>query len=190
MKKTTQRGVDLIKEFEGFVNHAYKAIPEEVYYTIGYGHYGADVNPNDTITEDEAEKLLYNDLITFESLVNKYDDIYKWTQEEFDALVSFAYNVGGIKQLTQNGTRNKKEIADAMLLYIHGEGGIVLEGLRRRRRAEYDLFTSSFYSDYTSDSTINDIVDGVLRNEFGVEEERKNNLFELIQHFVNERLNG
>ena len=45
----------------------------------------------------------------------KYDKTYKWNQNEIDVLVSFAYNIGSIKQLTANGTRTRKEISTAML---------------------------------------------------------------------------
>ena len=51
-----------IKEFEGFSLKAYKPVPTEKFYTIGYGHYGADVKANQVITEKEAENLLRKDL--------------------------------------------------------------------------------------------------------------------------------
>lgn len=91
----------------------------------------------------------------------KYDDCYNFTQNEFDALVSFAYNVGNIDQLTAKGTRTKKEIADAMLRYIKS-GGNVLDGLRKRRIRERELFlkcsTSNFYPKYNGASKDIDIV--------------------------------
>lgn len=138
--KTSNNGIELIKRYEGFRSHAYKCVQTEKYYTIGFGHYGSDVKENDTITEVEATILLQNDLRKFESKVNKYNDTYKFTQNEFDSLVSFAYNVGSIDQLTQNGKRTKKEIANSMLLYTKS-GGIVLSGLVRRRKEENVLFT-------------------------------------------------
>ena len=69
----------------------------------------------------------------------KYNNTYKWNQNEIDALVSFAYNIGSIKQLTNNGTRSKKEISTAMLKY-NKAGGKVYRGLTRRRVAEQKLF--------------------------------------------------
>lgn len=91
----------------------------------------------------------------------KYNNCYNFTQNEFDALVSFAYNVGNIDQLTAKGTRTKKEIADAMLLYIKS-GGNVLDGLRKRRTIERELFlkcsTSNFYPKYNGASNDIDIV--------------------------------
>lgn len=138
--KTSQRGIDLIKSFEGFRAQSYKCVVTEQYYTIGYGHYGPDVRLGQVITQAEAEALLANDLARFEANVNKYSG-YNWTQNEFDALVSFAYNIGSIDQLTANGTRSKEVIAEKMLLYTKS-GGNVLAGLVRRRKAEHDLFLS------------------------------------------------
>ena len=71
----------------------------------------------------------------------KYNDKYHWTQNEFDALISFAYNIGSIDQLTNYGKRSKKEIAQKMLLY-NKAGGRKLRGLVRRRKAEQALFLS------------------------------------------------
>lgn len=97
----------------------------------------------------------------FETKVMKYNDCYNFTQNEFDALVSFAYNVGNIDQLTAKGTRTRKEIADAMLLYIKS-GGNVLNGLRKRRNKERELFlkcsTSNFYPKYNGASKDIDVV--------------------------------
>lgn len=159
--KISEKGLNLIISFEGFCHNATKAVKTERYYTIGYGHYGKDVEENQTITKKEALLLLKNDVKRFESKVMKYNDCYNFTQNEFDALVSFAYNVGNIDQLTAKGTRTKKEIADAMLLYIKS-GGNVLDGLRKRRTKERELFlncsTSNFYQKYNGASKDIDIV--------------------------------
>jgi GH24 family phage-related lysozyme (muramidase) len=159
--KISEKGLNLIISFEGFCPNATKAVKTERYYTIGYGHYGKDVEENQTITKKEALLLLKNDVKRFESKVMKYNDCYNFTQNEFDALVSFAYNVGNIDQLTAKGTRTKKEIADAMLLYIKS-GGKVLNGLRKRRIREREIFlkcsTSNFYPKYNGASKDIDIV--------------------------------
>ena len=187
--KTSQRGIDLIKEFEGFVGYAYKALPSEECYTIGYGHCSPSVKETDTISREDAEKLLADDLAYYELSVDLYKDKYHWTQSEYDALVSFAYNVGNIRQLTQYGTRSKAEIADAMLLYVHDGNGNTIEGLVRRRERERDMFLDNIplCEKYTESSTIDDIVDGVMDGEFGNDEDRKNNIYNLIQTFVNRR---
>lgn len=187
--KTSQRGIDLIKEFEGFVGYAYKALPSEECYTIGYGHCSPSVKSTDTISREDAEKLLADDLAYYELSVDLYKDKYHWTQSEYDALVSFAYNVGNIRQLTQYGTRTKAEIADAMLLYVHDGNGNTIEGLVRRRERERDMFLDNIplCEKYNEGSTIDDIVDGVMNGEFGNDEDRKNNIYNLIQTFVNRR---
>lgn len=133
--------LNLIKSFESLRLTAYKAVKTEQYWTIGYGHYGADVKQGQTITLAEAERLLEQDLLTARRAVMKYAD-YNWTPNEFGALVSFAYNVGNIDQLTAKGTRTRAQIASAMLLY-NKSGGVVLAGLKRRREAENRLFTKA-----------------------------------------------
>lgn len=159
--KISENGLKLIISFEGFCPKATKAVKTEKYYTIGYGHYGKDVDEKQTITKEEALSLLKKDMKRFETKVMKYNNCYNFTQNEFDALVSFAYNVGNIDKLTAKGTRTKKEIADAMLLYIKS-GGNVLEGLRKRRIRERELFlkcsTSNFYPKYNGASKDIDVV--------------------------------
>ena len=159
--RISENGLNLIISFEGFCPKATKAVKTEKYYTIGYGHYGKDVGEKQTITKEEALTLLKKDMKRFETKVMKYNNCYNFTQNEFDALVSFAYNVGNIDQLTAKGTRTKKEIADAMLLYIKS-GGNVLDGLRKRRIRERELFlkcsTSNFYPKYNGASKDIDVV--------------------------------
>ena len=149
--KTSEKGIELIISFEGFSKKACKCVDTEKYYTIGYGHYGRDVESNATITKKDALALLKKDLLSFEKKVDKYNKVYNFSQNEFDALVSFCYNVGNIDKLTINGRRTKKEIADAMLRYTHS-GGKELQGLVRRRTMERDLFLSCdktrYYSKY------------------------------------------
>ena len=160
--KISKAGIDFIIGFEGFSAMACKCVSTEKYYTIGYGHYGADVKKDDTITREEARKLLESDLLSFEKKVSKYDSKYDFNQNEFDALVSFAYNVGNIDQLTAKGTRTRDKIAECMLRY-NKSGGRVLNGLTKRREAERKLFltnvsTSSYYPKYIGSSSNIDIV--------------------------------
>lgn len=133
--KISQKGIDLIKKYEGCKLAAYKC-PAGV-WTIGYGHTG-NVQPGQTITQTHAEALLREDLISYELKVSKYSTQYNWNQNEFDALVSFAYNIGNIDQLTDRGTRSKAVIAE-ILLY-NKAGGKALKGLIRRREDERALF--------------------------------------------------
>lgn len=134
--KISQRGIDLVKEFEGLYLTAYHC-PAGV-LTIGYGH-TSDVLPGQKITAAQAEELLRADMAASEKKVTKYDSAYHWNQNQFDALTSFAFNVGSIDQLTANGTRSLAVIADKMLQY-NKAAGRVLVGLTRRRQAEMALF--------------------------------------------------
>ena len=90
-------------------------------------------------TEAEAVKLLVKDLSGFVAKVNKYNRKYGFSQNEFDALVSFCYNVGNIDGLTKNGTRTKAQIADKFLAYSYS-GGKFIKGLYNRRVKERNLF--------------------------------------------------
>lgn len=135
----SENGINLIKEFEGYKLKPYR-LSGEKYYTVGFGHYGADVNPNKKYTKKEVEALLVSDLQRFETSVLRYDKIYHWSQNEFDALVSFAYNVGSIDGLTSKGSRSREQIAYFMRKYVKGSDGKTLEGLVRRREKERELF--------------------------------------------------
>ena len=136
--KTSQRGINLIKQFEGVRLTAYKC-PAGV-YTIGYGH-TRGVQRGMKITEEEASAYLTADLLNSEKAVERYDSVYHWNQNEFDALVSFAFNCGAdnLRSLLRNGRRNRSQIAATLPLYRKA-GGKVLKGLERRRAAEKALF--------------------------------------------------
>lgn len=134
--KISDNGIELIKKFEGCQLTAYRC-PAGV-LTIGYGH-TKGVKEGQKITKKKAEQLLREDLERFETHVNSYRKKYKFNQNEFDALVSFAFNIGSINQLTNYGKRNKGMIADKMLLYTKA-GGKQLSGLVKRRKAEHKLF--------------------------------------------------
>ncbi len=134
--RTSQNGINLIKQLEGCRLTAYKCsagVP-----TIGYGH-TAGVKMGQTITQVQAESYLKDDLMKYETKVMKYYDKYRFNQNEFDALVSFAYNVGSIDQLTAGGTRSRKVIAEKMLSYCKAAGK-ENTGLLRRRQKERALF--------------------------------------------------
>ena len=137
--KISSEGLALIKSFEGCKLTAYKAVSTEKYYTIGYGHYGADVSKGMKITQAQADAYLVSDLAKFETKVNKYMTKYNFTQLQYDSLVSFAYNVGNIDGLTANGTRTIAEISSKFTAY-NKSGGKVLAGLTKRRKAEKALF--------------------------------------------------
>ena len=162
--RISEKGIALITAFEGFSPKACKCVPTEKYYTIGFGHYGKDVKSTDTITKAGALDLLKSDLARFEKKVMRYDSEYHYNQNEFDALVSFAYNVGSIDSLTKNGTRSKAEIANYITMY-NRSGGRVLDGLTKRRAREKELFLrkcekekTAYYPRYNGNSSNIDIV--------------------------------
>ena len=155
----SKNGFELIKCFESFSPKACKCLATEKYYTIGFGHYGADVKENQTITKEQAEELLQKDLEKFEQKVNKYNNVYNFNQNQFDALVSFCYNVGNIDQLTAKGTRTIKEISEKILAY-NKSGGKVINGLTNRRKKEQELFNTPcmYYTKYIGNSTNLDMI--------------------------------
>ena len=137
MRKINKSGLNLIKKYEGCRLTSY-ICPAGV-LTIGYGHTGKDVKPNQTISKKKAINLLKKDLARFERHVQSYNYIYEWTDNEFSALVSFAYNIGNIDQLTAYGKRTRSQIRSAMLKYVKANGK-TLQGLVKRRKAELKLF--------------------------------------------------
>lgn len=141
--KISKTGLDLVKSFEGCRLTAYKC-PAGA-WTIGYGHTGKvdgkQIKSGMKITSSKATELLKGDMAKFESHVEGFRNKYNWNQNQFDAMVSFTFNVGSINQLTNNGKRTIKEISDKIPAYNKG-GGKVLSGLTRRRKAEQDLFNT------------------------------------------------
>jgi lysozyme len=133
-----EKGYNLIKQFEGLRLTAYRCPAGK--WTIGYGH-TKGVKKGMYISEAVATHFLIEDVQRVEPTINSYDGIYHWTQNEFDALASFAFNcgIGNLKKLLKYGQRTKSQIADAILLYNKANGR-VLRGLVRRRKAERELF--------------------------------------------------
>ncbi len=158
--KTSENGINLIKKSEGCRLKAYKCAVGV--WTIGYGHTNG-VKSTNVITEEQAEQYLIEDLEQFEAKVDKYNSKYGWNQNEFDALVSFAFNIGSIDQLTADGTRSKEVIAEKILLY-NKAGGKVLAGLTERRKAEQELFLTKVapVQQYTSKNKTTD-GSGIIR---------------------------
>lgn len=138
----SQQGIDLIKSFESCKLTAYQLAGER-YYTIGWGHNGADVLPNMTISQERADELLRIDLVRFEQYVKLYITDIELTQCRFDALVSYTYNRGpkGLRQLADNCS-TVDEYAEGIVTYW-GSATRYKKGLLRRRRAEQALFTSA-----------------------------------------------
>lgn len=143
--KTSTKGINLIKEFEGCRLTAYKC-PAGV-WTIGYGHTGKvagkAVCQGMKITSAKATALLKEDLASFENTVENCKYLtFKPNQNQFDALVSFAFNcgTGNLNMLLKN--RSAKVVSEKLLLYNKANGK-VLAGLVNRRKAEKALFDTA-----------------------------------------------
>jgi lysozyme len=144
--KTSQQGLDLIKHYEGLRLKPYRC-PAGL-WTIGYGHLigNGSVLPdswNRTFSVAEANALLVTDVIRFERGVTRYCPV-KLSQGQFDALVSFSFNLGlGTLQrssLRQKINRGDIEGAKEVLLKYNKAGGIISRGLTLRRVSESKLF--------------------------------------------------
>ena len=135
-------GLALIQRFEGCRLKAYKPIPTEKYWTIGWGHYGPDVREGQVITQPEADSLLAADCQRFADAVDNpaYCPLTaQLNDNQRDALISFAFNCGTGCLKTLCKGRTLAQVRDAMALY-NKAGGKVLPGLERRRKAEQALF--------------------------------------------------
>lgn len=130
------KSINMIKKFEGCRLEAYKDSGGT--WTIGYGHTNR-VQKGDKITQAEADRFLAEDVGVYASRVERYQKIYNFNENQYNALVDFAYNVGGIDGLTLKGTRTKEQILQHINDYVYCKGKR-LEGLIRRRAAETALF--------------------------------------------------
>jgi lysozyme len=151
--KISQSGLDIIKEFEGLKLQAYAATEDERkrgIWTIGYGSTywpdGRKVKQGDNLTDaKQAETLLRTTVEQYEKAVSGTVKVHL-TQNQFDALVSFAFNIGisAFKGSTLVKILNKTDItpvADQLLVW-NKQSGKVLNGLVRRREMERSLFLS------------------------------------------------
>lgn len=141
-RKIGQAGLKLIMEFEGCRLAAYKCAAGV--WTIGYGH-TAGVHSGMTITQAQADAYLLEDVAKFEKYVNKsaYVPVTdKLNQNQFDALVSFAFNCGAGNLKTLCAGRTIAQIGAKITAY-NKAGGKVLSGLTKRRAAEKELFDTA-----------------------------------------------
>lgn len=183
--KTSENGKNMIKRYEGLRLTSYKAHKSELFYTIGYGHYGADVGMGAVITVQKANELFDKDIVKYENAVNKLN--MQLTQNQFDALVSFTYNCGtaNLKRLVKG--RTKGQIADALLLYNKARGQ-TLAGLTRRRKEERALFLK----EENLEKVAREVIDG----KWGNGRQRKEKLiaagynYAEVQKLVNNILTG
>ena len=138
--KISSAGLNIIKEFEGFRANAYRD-PVGI-WTIGFGTIRG-VKPGDVVTRSEAERRLRHELVEYERAVERATG-GNATQPQFDALVSFAYNVGvkgmaGSTVIKRHNSGDHQAAARAFGLW-NKAGGKVWPGLTRRRAAESALY--------------------------------------------------
>jgi lysozyme len=136
-------GLGLIQHFESLRLTAYQ--DSAGVWTIGWGHTG-NVHPGDRVTRAEADALLRNDVAWAETAVRNAVDV-PLTQGQFDALVSFAFNVGAgafenSTLLARLNAGDSSGAQDQFGRWIYA-GGEVLPGLVRRRAAEADTFAAA-----------------------------------------------
>jgi len=152
---TSKKGVDFIKDYEAF--HANQYDDGVGVATIGYGTTESDVKPLPShVTKAQAESLLARALAArYEPAVNAANKRYglNLNQNEFDALVSFVYNLGpgSVGQASRFNTlqkalasKNRQRIAEALPLYSN-PGSSVHAGLLKRRKAERNMFLNGTY---------------------------------------------
>jgi len=142
MRRLSERGEALIKSFETLQLKAYKHFSSEP-WTCGWGHTGPDVGPTTTCDETKAEQWFQGDVVTAEHACDMTLPM-QVTQNQFDAMVSFTFNVGVSTESHSTLLRlvigGQMELAaDEFLKWCHVAGQIV-PGLLRRRQAERELF--------------------------------------------------
>lgn len=144
MRHVTETGVALIKQFEGFSPTPY--LCPAGYWTVGYGHViKSEYAYPDPITEDHASQILKTDIEAAERAVLRLINV-PLTDGQFDALVSFTFNLGGgaLQRSTLRKKANREEhdeAADEFRKWVYA-GGRKLPGLIRRRAAEAELYQS------------------------------------------------
>ena len=140
--KISLEGLALIKRFEGCRLESYKCSANVL--TIGYGH-TSGVKETDTITQDEADKLLQEDVEQFEKHVDDNVTV-ELGQSQFDSLVAWTFNlgVGNLRESTMLKKLNSEDYASvpSEMKRWNKAGGKTLDGLIRRRKAESLLFES------------------------------------------------
>lgn len=141
--KLNKEGLNHIKSYEGLRLKAYKVLESEKYYTIGYGHYGTDVRFGEEISKAKADQLFEKDIEKFEKAVSNALKV-SVTQNQFNALVSLAYNIGvtGFQTSSLLKRLNKSDYVGAGKEFSlwNKSGGKIIQGLVNRRKKERALF--------------------------------------------------
>lgn len=144
--KTNTKGIALIKKWEGLRTKAYQDVAG--IWTIGYGHTSAAGSPKVTsglvITEKQAEEILKQDLVKFETQVSSLVKV-PLNDNQFAALVSFHYNTGALGKSTllkKVNSKDFKAVPNEFLKWVNA-GGKFVKGLENRRKDEINLWNTS-----------------------------------------------
>lgn len=146
----SEQGLETIKAFESCRLRAY---PDAGGWSIGYGHHGHDVHPRMTITQEQADRLLEQDILRREASIRRLIDElpykYRFPQGVIDALFSLVYNCGE-RRVRESEFYRRLQACDPRDFYTAQHGflyaaevihttAVSAPGLKRRREAEYSM---------------------------------------------------
>ncbi|WDR22483.1 lysin [Salmonella phage vB_SenP_UTK0001] len=152
MKRTiSNNGLKFTAAWEQLKTKAYRATSQEKYLTIGFGHYGPDVKPGDTITEDGAYNLLSQDMNEAVKLADSIAS-YKFNQAQFDAICDLIFNVGPKAVAAGTGTGQAIRAGDVETLrtklpQFRNQLGKPYLGIYRRAIGRLALFDGKTWSE-------------------------------------------
>ena len=143
-RNISDNGLKFTAAWETFASKAYKATKDEKYLTIGFGHYGSDVKPTDTMTEAEAYLLLKKDMAEAVKLADSIASL-KFNQAQFDAICDLIFNVGPKAVAAGTGTGQAVRAGDVKTLesklpQFRNQAGKPVLGIYRRAMGRLALF--------------------------------------------------
>ncbi len=143
-RNISDNGLKFTAAWETFASKAYRATKDEKYLTIGFGHYGSDVKPTDTMTEAEAYLLLKKDMAEAVKLADSISSL-KFNQAQFDAICDLIFNVGPKAVAAGTGTGQAVRAGDVKTLesklpQFRNQAGKPVLGIYRRAMGRLALF--------------------------------------------------
>ncbi|EBV1532034.1 hypothetical protein DNY80_24415 [Salmonella enterica subsp. enterica serovar Kentucky] len=146
-RNISDNGLKFTAAWETFASKAYRATKDEKYLTIGFGHYGSDVKPTDTMTEAEAYLLLKKDMAEAVKLADSIASL-KFNQAQFDAICDLIFNVGPKAVAAGTGTGQAVRAGDIETLKVklpqfRNQNGVPKIGIYRRAIGRLALFNGN-----------------------------------------------
>lgn len=143
-RNISDNGLKFTAAWETFASKAYRATKDEKYLTIGFGHYGSDVKPTDTLTEADAYLLLKKDMAEAVKLADSIASL-KFNQAQFDAICDLIFNVGPKAVAAGTGTGQAVRAGDVKTLesklpQFRNQAGKPVLGIYRRAMGRLALF--------------------------------------------------